>query len=135
MKTSSTATMSTIFCFRFFCIVPILCSKGYRPAAIANPNYKSGSGAGSRIRRGDRRDGVLRHFKFCIVWSYAQDDRIVLDADNDTAQPAGGGDAIAVLELAQHLLPLFLALLLRAENHEIQHRDKQQGKKQRKTAS
>ena len=80
-----------------------------------------------RVRRtllcSHRRDCVFGNFQFQTVGSHPDDNHIVLDGKDNAADAARGGYPISCFDAGEHLLPLLLALLLRANHHQVKHRD------------
>src|SRR5579863_2100242 len=120
-----TATIRAILFLRFFFIFPILYSKRSRRGAL---------GFRSVVLR-DRSNRVLGNFELEVVGSDTNHERIVLDRDDDAANPSGGCDPISRLDTGQHLLPLLLPFILRADHDQVEQREKQQGKQHSQAAA
>ena len=86
--------------------------------------HEGGLGVGwTRFTRafGDFSDGGFENFQLGI--GGADGDGSFLDADHDPHNAAAGHDFVAILEVVQHLLPLFLAPLLGHDQQKVKNRE------------
>src|SRR5262249_515798 len=95
MKINSTAMMTTVLMSKFLCIVwaSLLLFLGFLVT-----------------EHGD--DGRFRHFQAQVVGWHTEMHSVVLERDDAAADAALGGDAVAGLQFANHLLPALLPPLL-----------------------
>src|ERR1035438_1785579 len=97
-QTSSTATIRATLFLRFFFIVPFLYFKNAKKAARVLKTRRRLLGARSVFLGGDGGNRVLGYFQFKVVRGYADNDRIVLNREDDAANASGGGHAITRLD-------------------------------------